>query len=173
MIFRWLKCATVEQGMLAFIPVVKLSLFASPFIYIFEKISGWYITNDDYVLLVLGAILTDWFFGSWKHFRNKTFNLGENAKGLVLKITLTVGGGFLFEGLSHLTSTYDMLVGLTQVITRLVVFLYPALSAINNIYIVSDEKFPPKRFVDNINKFFNDPSKENLDNIFDSKSDSD
>lgn len=129
----------------------KLSLFVSPLIYVYTKLFNWGLANQDYLLIVLGAILIDWIFGTLKHiFYTHTFSLKKNAVGLMLKIGLVVAGGFLFEGLSHLTREATIIETSLQIITRVIVFMYPAVSAWENIYIVSGEKFPPKKWMEKI-----------------------
>ena len=137
-----------------FLSALKLSLIASPFILIWDKIVKWGVSNQDYILIVLMAILLDWFFGIWKHLKKRTFSFKKNALGLILKIALTVGAGMLFEGLNSIVKdSADIIVVSLTTVTRVIVFLYPAVSAWQNIYIVSDERFPPKVWMDRINKF--------------------
>lgn len=59
----------------------------------------------------------------------------------------------LFEGLSFITQDTGIVIATLTVVTRLIVFLYPAVSAWQNIYIVSGEKFPPKAWMDRLNSF--------------------
>ena len=137
-----------------FLSALKLSLIASPFLFIWEKIVKWGIPNQDYILIVLMAILLDWFFGIIKHLQKRTFSFKKNALGLILKIALTVGAGMLFEGLNSIVKdSADIVVLSLTIVTRIIVFLYPAVSAWQNIYIVSGERFPPKAWMDRINKF--------------------
>ena len=137
-----------------FLSAFKLSLIASPFILIWDKLVKWGIPNQDYILIVLGAILVDWVFGIWKHLKKRTFSLKQNAIGLIVKIALTTGAAFLFEGLGNIVKdSADIIVVSLTTVTRVIVFLYPAVSAWQNIYIVSDERFPPKAWMDRINKF--------------------
>ena len=137
-----------------FLSALKLSLIAYPFILIWDKIVKWGVPNQDYILIVLGAILVDWFFGIWKHLKKRTFSFKQNAFGLVIKIALTTGAAFLFEGLGAIVKdSADIIVVSLTTVTRVIVFLYPAVSAWQNIYIVSGERFPPKAWMDRINKF--------------------
>ena len=137
-----------------FLSALKLSLIAYPFILIWDKLVKWGVPNQDYILIVLGAILVDWAFGIWKHLKKRTFSFKQNAFGLVIKIALTTGAAFLFEGLGTIVKdSADIIVVSLTTVTRVIVFLYPAVSAWQNIYIVSDERFPPKAWMDRINKF--------------------
>ena len=137
-----------------FLSALKLSLIAYPFILIWDKLVKWGVPNQDYILIVLGAILVDWFFGIWKHLKKRTFSFKQNAFGLIIKIALTTGVGMLFEGLNSIVKdSADIVVLSLSIVTRVIVFLYPAVSAWQNIYIVSGERFPPKAWMDRINKF--------------------
>ena len=137
-----------------FTSAFKISLIAYPFIFLWDKLVKWGIPNQDYILIVLGAILVDWFFGIWKHLKKRTFSFKQNAFGLIIKIALTTGAAFLFEGLNSIVKdSADIIVVSLTTVTRVIVFLYPAVSAWQNIYIVSDERFPPKVWMDRINKF--------------------
>lgn len=137
-----------------FTSAFKISLIAYPFIFLWDKLVKWGIPNQDYILIVLGAILFDWFFGMWKHLKKRTFSFKQNAYGLIIKISLTTGAAFLFEGLGSIVKdSADIIVLSLTTVTRVIVFLYPAVSAWQNIYIVSDERFPPKAWMDRINKF--------------------
>lgn len=137
-----------------FLSALKLSLIAYPFIIIWDKLVKWGVPNQDYILIVLGAILVDWAFGIWKHLKKRTFSFKQNAFGLIIKVALTTGAAFLFEGLGTIVKdSADIIVVSLTTVTRVIVFLYPAVSAWQNIYIVSDERFPPKAWMDRINKF--------------------
>lgn len=88
-----------------------------------------------------------------KHLKKRTFSFKQNAFGLVAKIALTTGAAFLFEGLGTIVKIprASLITSLTTLPELL--FLYPAVSAWQNIYIVSDERFPQKAWMDRINKF--------------------
>ncbi len=132
----------------------RIGLAITPFLFIWEKIVKWGIPNQDFILIVLGAILIDWAFGIWKHLKKRTFSFKQNAYGLIIKVALTTGAAFLFEGLGSIVKdSADIIVVSLTTVTRVIVFLYPAVSAWQNIYIVSDERFPPKAWMDRINKF--------------------
>lgn len=147
--------ANAETFISSIMPMIKISVLLSPFAIVSSKVSGWYIDNGTYVLIVCSAIICDWVLGIWKHLKYGTFSLKYNAIGLVTKTALVVFGVLLFEGLSELTREATFITSPLQMITRLVIFMYPSLSAFENMYKVSDEKFPPKAFMDRIYKWSN------------------
>lgn len=152
-LLEWINESTADsfQGLFA---TTKLSLVITPFILIWDKLSNWGVNNQDYILIVLGAILVDWLFGTIKHllFTN-TFTWKKNAIGLTTKITLAVAGGFLFEGLNHIVSPSEYVLSATKIITRIIILMYPGVSAFENIYIVSGEKFPPRAWMERLKKW--------------------
>ncbi|WP_312066857.1 hypothetical protein [Empedobacter sp.] len=133
-----------------------IAFITAPLIYIFDQLSIWTIENSTYVTIVCGAILTDWVFGSIKHlFFTRTFSWRNNAAGLTLKIALVVGGVFLFESFHFIVQELTWIEQMLKIVTRLVVFIYPATSAWNNMAIVSNGKFPPKKWLEKVDAFYN------------------
>jgi len=124
------------------------ALSISPFAWIVAQITNWYIENQFYVIWVLGAIIIDHILGSIYHkFWVKDFTFKRNLIGLVVKVGLAVTVGFLFEGMNHLITSDDSFAeaikGWTVITLRLIVFLYPAMSALENSSHITGGKFPP------------------------------
>ncbi|WP_228853238.1 phage holin family protein [Aegicerativicinus sediminis] len=123
--------------------------------WLFEKVTSWTIANGDYIVLVLVAIVIDHILGSIFHLQIKDFEVKKNLKGLVIKISLCIAMGFLFEGINHLIAEVSIVKSYLLIVMRLAVFLYPAFSAIKNAYILSGKKFPPPALMERITKFNN------------------
>ncbi|MGB3452969.1 MAG: hypothetical protein WBA59_03985 [Moheibacter sp.] len=142
---------STADSMAGFLAVTKVSLTLTPLFLIWDKLTNWGIHNQDYILIVLGAIFVDWVFGTIKHiWFTHTFTWKQNAIGLTTKIALAVAGGFLFEGLNTLVKDVDIVVTSFKIITRVIILMYPGVSAFENIYIVSGEKFPPKAWMERL-----------------------
>lgn len=163
--------ATSSDYVFSLISTFKFSIVISPLAFFYDRIFAWGFDNQDYIFIVMGAILIDYIFGTVKHiFYTKksdgrpTFNFRGNATGLLLKLTLAVAGGFLFEGLSHLTREATFVETSLKIITRVIVFMYPAVSAWENIYIVSGEKFPPKKWMEKLGLY---RESSNIKDLFD------
>ena len=134
--------------------VVKLSFLVSPFALLWDKLNAWTIDNQDFILVVLGAIIVDHILGSVKHaYFDFDFTWRQNGIGLLTKIGLLVAGGFLFEGLQVIIKHDNLMTSYLQITTRLIVFLYPAGSAFGNSSVISGGKFPPKSWLDKLNSF--------------------
>lgn len=131
-----------------------LGTTASPIAILLEKITDWYMTNMLTIWLITGAVLADWIVGIIKHLICKTFSWKENGKGLLIKTSMIVIGGFLAESLPHFLGGNDNLftTGLVMAL-RLSVFMYPAASCWANMAIVTNGKFPPVGLMNRIKSF--------------------
>lgn len=104
--------------------------------------------------MVLLAIIVDHLLGSWKHaFIKRDFTWLKNISGLAVKIGLVVCVGFLFEGLNVILKNDNIIKDYLTVVTRLIVFLYPAGSAFGNASVISGGVFPPTSWLDKLKKF--------------------
>lgn len=149
-ILEWINLSAFD-GLQGFYASVKVSIIVTPVIFVWDKLSVWGVSNQDYLLIVLGAILVDWLFGTIKHiFFTNTFALKKNAIGLTTKFTIALAGGFILEGLNFILIGSELVLSASTIVTRAMIFLYPGISALENIYIVSEEKFPPKVWIDNL-----------------------
>ncbi len=131
-----------------------LGTTASPIAILLEKITDWYMTNMLTIWIIAGAVLADWLVGTGKHLMCKTFSWKENGKGLLIKTSMIVIGGFLAESLPHFLGGDDNLItsGLVMAL-RLSVFMYPAASCWANMAIVTNGKFPPVGLMNRIKSF--------------------
>lgn len=139
--------ATIKLGFLVSLPVFSIDLLVS-------KLTNWGLENQDYITIVLGAIAIDHVLGSLKHWLiDDDFTLKDNLIGLVRKLGLVVAMGFLFEGLNIILKEQNLIKEYLNVVTRLIVFLYPAVSAFGNSSELSGGKFPPKAWIDKLQNF--------------------
>jgi hypothetical protein len=136
----------------------------SPFAYLLEHITDWSIANQGYMYWVFIAVSLDHLLGSWNHyFHYKDFNFRKNAKGLIEKGAIVLMGGLIFEGIGYFLESDTLLRDYLSLVLRLSIFMYPANSAIDNLFIFSGGKFPPSAFMNwkkNFNKDFSLPNKE-------------
>ena len=140
-----------------------LSISISPFVFIGENLLKWYLSNQDYIYLVLGAIVIDHILGSLHHaFIVRDFTWKKNAIGIAIKLGLVIAIGFLFEALPVIAKGDNILKDYLVIVTRLSVFLYPAGSAFGNMSVVTGGKFPPKAWMDKLSKFNENLNPEDL-----------
>jgi len=142
--------------------------FSIPITFIFNIVT-WANAeaNVDYVRIVLTAIAIDHVLGTIVHSRlfKDDFSLLKNMGGLGIKILAVLSMGSLFDGLSTLALSQDFIYRYLFWSTRILVFAYPARSAMRNCYIITRGAFPPKIIMERSDYAFN-----NLDlNIFKKK----
>lgn len=136
---------------------VKLSIFLSPWLYVVSSISNWWMLNYGYVTFVFTAIMIDHVLGTWVHaFVKRDFSMKKNIFGFFTKVTLVVFVGFLAEGVAHIISDGNFIANYFSIVAKLMVFIYPAGSALMNSAIITDGKFPPIGFMNKIKKFNRD-----------------
>lgn len=142
-----------------------ISLVTSPFAFLIEKIMEWFSINFVYVLFVMGAILVDHLLGSYIHaFVKRDFSMKENIKGFVVKCFLVIAVGYLVEGFKHILGGGNFITDYFSVISRLMVFVYPAGSALMNCSIITKGTFPPTSWISKITRFNKDMSLEPFKN---------
>lgn len=131
-----------------------LGVSVSPIAYVIEQITNWSLLNQDYIMFVLGAIAVDHIIGMIMHaFYKRDFSWRKNLEGLIIKISLAVAMGFLFEGVNHLIKEDSFVKNYLVMVLRLSVFLYPASSAFMNSSVITKGKFPPIGWINKIKAF--------------------
>ena len=149
----------LETIMIKFNATIKLAIFLSPLTLAIDQFMTWTTLNMGYILFVLGAVILDHAFGTYKHLIiDRDFTWPNNIKGLFLKLAMVVAGAFLFEGINHIIAKGSIIKDYIEIVFRLIVFLYPAGSAFGNMTVVTNGKFPPKAWMDRLERF-----KTNLD----------
>ena len=88
--FFLLQFMNIADGDLSakFSGAFKISLAVTPILFVWDKIAKWGISNQDYILIVLMAILLDWFFGIIKHLQKRS--LRERKLFLLCKCLLNI-----------------------------------------------------------------------------------
>lgn len=120
---------------------------------IVEIFNFWIDENGGYIFFVTLAIIIDHALGSAVHFYKRDFSIRKNITGILLKLFLVFSLGVLFEGFQFIFKTENFITDYLQLITRLMVFLYPAGSAFMNCAILTKGKFPPIGWIQKISKF--------------------
>lgn len=123
----------------------------------------WFYENFDYVAIALLLVAIDHLLGSVVHqFYKSDFDWKKNIIGLLIKLSMVVCAGLVFEGLAHITREQDLIYSYLKMITRLIVCVYPALSAMHNMRIITNGAFPPAALVGKFKSFQNDLDLEKL-----------
>jgi len=118
-----------------------------------QKALDWYAYNEDYILVVLFTIAVDYTLGTWKYLKQRDFVFKKNIAGLFTKMFIVLFGALLFEGMNIIIYEDSIIKEYLTIITRLIVFIYPARSAFRSMSFITKGKFPPKSWIDKMDKF--------------------
>ena len=134
--------------------------------FVFPDLQNWFDQNQSYVNIALGCIAVDHALGTLVHSKvyKNDFNLKKNITGFGVKLSMVVVFAFLMEGLAHVTIEDDMIYRYIKMSGRILVILYPAISAMKNIKIVTNGAFPPDAIVGKLENFNKDLDVEKLKN---------
>jgi hypothetical protein len=131
-----------------------LAVISSPFAILTEGVLNWFKVNAGFILFVFGAVIIDHLVGSYVHaYIKRDFTLKKNIQGFFMKTALIVAVFFLGRGIVHILGDDDIVAVYFRTIMRLMVFLYPAGSALVNISIITKGKFPPIGMMKKISQF--------------------
>lgn len=132
---------------------IILGTTLSPLALLLQNLTDWYLTNILTIWIIMGAVLSDWAVGIIKHIICKTFSWKENAKGLLIKVSMIIFGGYLGEALPHFLGGENILSNGLIMALRLSIFMYPAASCWTNMSIVTNGKLPPEGLMNKVKGF--------------------
>ena len=137
------------SAVMALTPAIPISIV--------DRFSGWYIDNQVFLTMVFLAVAIDHILGSFVHFYIKhDFSGKKNLHGLLIKGFSVVAGYVLLEMIHQIVNDVQFIAIYFKVVLQLTVILYPILSALKNISIITGGTFPPKAWFDRFEKFNND-----------------
>ena len=131
-----------------------LSMVGTPFVFMSEGILEWFNLNIEFISFVFGAVVLDHLIGSYVHlYIKKDFTLKKNIQGFFMKTALIVAVFFIGRGMVNILGEESIVSNYFRVVMRLMVFLYPAGSALVNCSVITNGKFPPLGFMKKISQF--------------------
>ena len=141
----------------------KLALASSPFAYLIGFVTDWFSLNSGYVIFVFIAIIIDHLVGSWVHaFIKRDFSMKRNIFGFFTKTFLAIAVGVLAEGIGYIMGVGFFVTDYFNTLSRLMVFIYPAGSALMNVSIITKGAFPPTAWMERIKNFSKDMDLKHL-----------
>jgi hypothetical protein len=158
------KCLS-SKLVINFFDAFQLSaIFGFVSTFIFPDLQVWLNTNQSYVNIALGCIAIDHLLGTLVHSKiyKNDFDWKKNITGFGVKLSMVVVFAFLMEGLAHVTIEDDMIYRYIKMSGRILVILYPAISAMKNIKVVTNGAFPPDAIVGKLENFNKDLDIEKL-----------
>ncbi|MDV4026830.1 hypothetical protein CMT52_21145 [Elizabethkingia anophelis] len=150
------------------IPTIGFSLF--------EKLTGWYIENYIFIILLVGAWIGDLIVGVWKHYKMDSISLKKMLLGFAEKGGIILIAYFIIEAIIQIMSDGDLDSVYFKIFTKILLFSYPAGNIAINMGIITNGKFPPIGFLKKFEKFnssldlnvFKNSQNETENNITDS-----
>lgn len=131
-----------------------LAFLGAPFAFVTEGVLDWFHLNAEFISFVFGAVILDHLIGSYVHaYIKKDFTLKKNVQGFLMKTALIVAVFFIGRGMVNILGEDNLVATYFRTIMRLMVFLYPAGSALVNCSIITKGTFPPLGFIKKISQF--------------------
>ena len=122
-----------------------------------DKLFGWYIDNQVYMTLVFLAVAIDHIIGTFVHWQIKRdWSPKKNLFGLIRKGFAVVAGYVLFEMVHQIVDDVEFISIYFKAILQLTVMLYPVISALKNLSIITGGKFPPHIWLEKFESFNKD-----------------
>ncbi|MDM1345692.1 hypothetical protein HX008_01530 [Myroides marinus] len=141
----------------------KVSLCTGACGMLMVNLMDWWNTNFNYVFVALLLVALDHLLGSVVHLRwLRDFSWKKNGAGLLIKLSMVVIGGVVFEALTHITKEQDFVYSYLKMTTRLIVCIYPGMSAMKNMSIITNGIFPPGSLINLFSGFQKDLDIEKL-----------
>ncbi|SHF18953.1 hypothetical protein [Chryseobacterium vrystaatense] len=132
---------------LASVPAVGLSIS--------ERLTGWYIDSQFFIMLLIGGLLGDLILGVWKHLKLRTFSFKKLLLGFTEKMAIVTIAYFFTEAIMQIISDGDLDSVYFKMFSKIAIFLYPAGNAAVNMGIITNGKFPFPFLLKRIAKFNN------------------
>lgn len=131
---------------LAFFPAFGMSLV--------ENLTGWYVDNHIFISSAFLIIAIDHILGSWVHWTIKRdFNFSQNLFGLLKKTIIVSLGYSTLSVIAYTMREIDLLRDYFTSMIQLVTILYPGSSALSNMSLITNGRFPPTGLLDKIKNF--------------------
>lgn len=137
-----------------FLAVFSLSAPPAFGLTLLEKLTSWYVNNQIFMTFVFLALVIDHILGTYIHLKiKKDFTLKKNLDGLLRKGFSVVAGYVLFEMVHQIVKDVDFIATYFKVLLQLMVMLYPVGSAMSNLSLITNGKFPPIGWMKKLEKF--------------------
>ncbi|WP_223559587.1 hypothetical protein [Chryseobacterium lathyri] len=130
-----------------------------------ERITGWYLERETYIIILAFSLIADLILGVWKHLENHSFSFEKMLLGFTKKLAFSIVFYFFSEAFLQILedSGYESL-AITGFL-RFLLFAWPAGNVMVNMGILTGGKFPPLFVLNRIAKFNKTGDLKELKNI--------
>jgi hypothetical protein len=130
---------------LAAVPAVGLSIS--------ERITGWYLERETYLIILAFSLIADLILGVWKHFENHSFSFERMLLGFTKKLAFSIVFYFFSEAFLQILQDAKFESLAITGFLRILLFAWPAGNVMVNMGILTGGKFPPLFVLNKIAKF--------------------
>lgn len=131
----------------------KLTIVPAVGISLTERLMGWYLDSQLFILLLMLSLFADLILGIWKHLKLSSFSFKKMLLGFIQKLGVVILGYFLTEAFIQILADADLDSVYFKVATKLMLFVYPTGNAFVNMGIITNGKFPPLGLLKRFEKF--------------------
>ena len=131
--------------------ITIISAFA-PVAYILDGVSSWFVDNHQFATFVIIAILCNIGIGWRFHSKMKSFSWEEFIKKNTLMIGVLIVSYIMLEQL-RITVGPGIIGDGLKVVIQVSTLLYPTSKALKNLYILSNNQFPPAFIMERLYNF--------------------
>lgn len=107
--------------------------------------------EKEFIALLTVALLIDLLVGAMKYLKLHQFSFKDMLFGLIIKVVVAYGGVMLFLMFASLDDGW--VAEWFTLVSKFTILLYPAGSALSNMYILTEKKFPPIGFMKRLKSF--------------------
>ena len=143
---------------------IMITIMLSPVIYIADFVRDFLIPEKYFFQTVIFLCLADVFMGALKSFKLSRFNILLLIIGLATKLGVSYIAIQIFQAFSSPQEFINSPDARNYFVLtwKLLIMTYPTLSAFNNIFYLSDKKFPPLWWMMRMQNFNKDGNVEKL-----------
>lgn len=142
---------------LAMVPAVGLSIS--------ERITGWYLERETYIIILAFSLIADLILGVWKHLELHSFSFEKMLFGFTKKLAFSIVFYFFSEALLQILHDAKFDSPAVTGFLRFLLFAWPAGNVMVNMGILTGGKFPPLFVLNRIAKFNKTGDLKDLKNI--------
>jgi hypothetical protein len=135
-----------------------MSFFISAIIAAMLAIVEYYkliiIENKTFIILIFSAFVCDVILGMWKHLKAKDFSFKELFTKALTKIAISFLAMVLFNAMAGVEGIGETPIKMwLLMVGKILNLTYISGSAFNNMYFITDKKFPPYAWISRMKEF--------------------
>lgn len=146
----------------------KLKYFISviatlgPIVMIFEGLSGWFIENRRFSILIFAALILNLGVGIWYHCKMGSFSIEEFIFKNIKMAAILILSYTMLEMIA-ITAGQNILADGYRTVIQVSTLLWPGGKILKNLYILSNKQFPPAFIME---RLYNFEKTGNLNDLF-------